>query len=297
MDELRELIKDIVKDCSNNNSSRQNQSSETSKFSTHQNIVNKQDWQIIDKKSKNNVIYIPNEPLPLSNRFKGLPNHNSSNDIHLTVSNNSIGSDVLLNRDSYKSNRQTSFRRENVRTANNISTNRRPSLVVNNHPENQHVFKTVPGNRTYSDITKKGKDIKIFADSIPRCLRMNEFNRFINSGKAYLKAFPGAKASRIHHYIIPTLIEETPDIVILHVGCNDLSPKNNIQVNVDEIANEIINTGKTCCQHGVEKVFISSIICSNNNRKQIFINKLNDILEEKCATLGFTLLFFFVFFI
>ena len=74
--------------------------------------------------------------------------------------------------------------------------------MVNNHPENQHVFKTVPGNRTYSYITKKGKAIKLFADSIPRGLRMNEFNRFINSGKAYLKAFPGATASRIHHYII-----------------------------------------------------------------------------------------------
>ena len=75
-------------------------------------------------------------------------------------------------------------------------------------------------------------------------------------------------------------MEEKSHIVILHVGYNDLSSKNNFQVNVDEIANEIINTGKTCCQHGVEKVFISSIICSNNNRKKMLINKLNDIIEE-----------------
>ena len=36
-------------------------------------------------------------------------------------------------------------------------------------------------------------------------------------------------------------------------------PKNNFQVNVDEIANEIINTGKTCYQHGVDKVLYQAL--------------------------------------
>ena len=79
--------------------------------------------------------------------------------------------------------------------------------------------------RSYNDISRVGKNINILSDSIPRGLRMREFNSFVNSGKADLKAFPGATASRLHHYILPTLEEDKPDVVIIHVGFNDLSPK------------------------------------------------------------------------
>ena len=69
----------------------------------------------------------------------------------------------------------------------------------------------------------------------------------------HIKAFQGATAKRLHHYILPTLEEENPDIVILHVGYNDLAPKDNDleNINVESVANEIINIGKMCNQHGV----------------------------------------------
>ena len=31
-----------------------------------------------------------------------------------------------------------------------------------------NIIKTVPGNSTYSDVTKSGKNIKLMSDSIPR---------------------------------------------------------------------------------------------------------------------------------
>ena len=46
---------------------------------------------------------------------------------------------------------------------------------------------------------------------------MREFNSFVNSGKAHLKAFLGATASRLHHYILPTLEEDKSGVVIIHV--------------------------------------------------------------------------------
>ena len=98
---------------------------------------------------------------------------------------------------------------------------KRPTVVCNNHPENQDVI-----NKSYNNEKSTGKNIKIISDSIPRGLRMYEFNHYVTSGKAHLKAFLGATAKRLHDYILPTLYEDNPDVVILHVGYNDLSPKN-----------------------------------------------------------------------
>ena len=57
----------------------------------------------------------------------------------------------------------------------------RPSVVINQHPENKILFGNIvrPGNSSYSDITRYGKNIKIICGSIPKGLRMYEFNKYI----------------------------------------------------------------------------------------------------------------------
>ena len=149
-----------------------------------------------------------------------------------------------------------------------------------------NIINSVPGNSSYSDVTKSGKNIKLMSDSIPRGLRMREFNNLVKGGKTQLKAFPGATAKRLHHYILPTLEEDKPDIVIIHVGCNDISP-NNENVDVKLVGEEILSIGKTCLKHGVEKVFISSIVCNRNFMKQKLINNLNEYIRENCEKQGF----------
>ena len=47
----------------------------------------------------------------------------------------------------------------------------------------------------------------IISDSIPRGLKMRAFNSYIKGGRAHIKAFQGATAKRLHHYILPTLEE------------------------------------------------------------------------------------------
>ena len=61
---------------------------------------------------------------------------------------------------------------------------RRPQVVVNQHPENQTVFNKklplVPGKKSYSESVKgrsTGKDVFIFSDSLPKGIRMYEFNK------------------------------------------------------------------------------------------------------------------------
>ena len=85
-------------------------------------------------------------------------------------------------------------------------------------------------------------------------------------------------------YILPTLYEDNPDAVILHVGYNDLSPKNGQldDIEVSKVTKEILDIGETCRMQGVSKVFISGLICNRNHQKQLLINDLNNLLKESC---------------
>ena len=53
------------------------------------------------------------------------------------------------------------------------------------------------------------------------------------------------------------------------------------------VADVIIDMGKVCIKNDVNKVFISSIVCSKNFMKQKLINELNDVLKERCVVYGF----------
>ena len=72
------------------------------------------------------------------------------------------------------------------RTSNNISNkSRKPSVVVNNYPENQHSYGR-KFSASESKFSKRKKQIVIFSDSIPRGIRLREFNYWLHEGYAQL---------------------------------------------------------------------------------------------------------------
>ena len=99
---------------------------------------------------------------------------------------------------------------------------RRPSIVVNRHPESQ----TISNNRR---ITSQVSNIKIVSDSIPKGIRMPEFNECQNKyndvGKTHLKAFSGTTTTQLHHYIIPTLDDERPKYSLITCWHKRLAPR------------------------------------------------------------------------
>ena len=83
------------------------------------------------------------------------------------------------------------------RTSNNISyKSRRPSVVVNNYPENQHSYGR-KFSASESKFSKRKKQIVIFSDSIPRDIRLREFNYWLHKGYAQLKSFPGGTSKEL----------------------------------------------------------------------------------------------------
>ena len=105
------------------------------------------------------------------------------------------------------------------------SVTRRPQVVVNQFPENQDVYfkpSVAPGNRSYAETVQSLRKVIIFGDSIPRGIRIHEFNSLVKKGYAKMKSFPGATSKELLHYVDPTLRDGIYNTAIIHVGVNDL---------------------------------------------------------------------------
>ena len=62
----------------------------------------------------------------------------------------------------------------------------------------------------------------MFSDSIPKGIRIREFNRYITNATARLKCFPGATSKELKHYVVPTLREESSNSTLIHIGIDDI---------------------------------------------------------------------------
>ena len=125
--------------------------------------------------------------------------------------------------------------------------------------------KVVPGKNTYKEAVKNGKGVVVFTDSMSKGIRVREFNNYFVNGTARFRRFPGSKSKQMLHYITPTLVDDTPEHVILHVGRNNLPTKKESPTKVEEIAQTIVDIGKKCILYGVKTVFISKVITRSAN--------------------------------
>ena len=116
----------------------------------------------------------------------------------------------------------------------NIS--RRPNICTTENYLPNYNPPTVPGNSSYATVSKFGNGIFVVRGSHVKRIKRLDINKELRSGKAFFRLFSGANNRHLDHYIIPTLVDDKPDVVLLHVGTNDiLSNANDI-----ELANHIL---------------------------------------------------------
>ena len=133
-------------------------------------------------------------------------------------------------------------------------------------------------------VNTKRKDIALFADSIPKGMRMKDINSCIKGGKIHLKSFPGAKASQLNHYIKPTLKEYRYDCAIIHAGINDII-RNKNDTDLNNLPDSILEIAKTCQNYNISKVFISALLPSK--RTKVNISQINETLKNLCSRNNF----------
>lgn len=174
-----------------------------------------------------------------------------------------------------------------------LAPTKRPSLVVSEQPDPMPWAKqrVVPGEKAYSSAHKKS--IAIVSDSM--CSRFNEreLSKSFNSGDILLRKFTGATAPQILHYSMEVIESSSIDGLCVVAGTNDISQANanarktQSTVDAQKIAEDIIKVGANARNHGVNNVYISSIV----KRKGIYLDRIrmrvNRILEDLCVREGF----------
>ena len=133
---------------------------------------------------------------------------------------------------------------------------RRPDIFATKNCIKNFIPVTIPGNSNYASVSKNGRKILLAGDSYVKRMRRIGFNKELRNGKAYFLSFRGATSKQLHHYIIPSLVGDKPDAVIIHVGTNDIL----YNVSFEDITRNIMRIGSNCKSDGVNDVFISSIL-------------------------------------
>ena len=99
--------------------------------------------------------------------------------------------------------------------------------------------------------------------------------------------FSGANTKQLDYYVVATLVDETPQTVVMHIGSNNITESTIRQINLDDLAQKIIDIGLKCRSYRVRYIAISSILVRSNIHLNQVISKANNILKVLCATNGF----------
>ena len=126
---------------------------------------------------------INSDTITSPNRFSPLQNY------ELSKSKNDNDENISTNFECNSSTNSTI----KPKSPNKRLSDKRP-VLINQFPENQTDFtrlRTVPGEKPYSSTvkTRYNGNIKVFSDSIPRGIRVRDFNKFVREGKNQISMF------------------------------------------------------------------------------------------------------------
>ena len=111
-------------------------------------------------------------------------------------------------------------------------------------------------------------------------IHKREFNGNLDNGYARIQCFPGATPKYLHHHVLPFLIEDKPQTLVIHGGTNSIRDHDQTP---DKIANQVIDIGKTARSLGVDNIVITGLITRRNGieieRKR---RAVNTELSKKC---------------
>ena len=127
----------------------------------------------------------------------------------------------------------------------------------------------------------------VYADSMPRRIDFREFNRHTPDYHTYFKCFRGANSQSVNHYVDEP-DSNVYDVATIHVGTNDLAPRNkNHPLTDEQIVAIIEETGKKFRSRNIKDIIISSIITRKDHVEDRRRQSVNRLLKEMCLRKNF----------
>ena len=99
-----------------------------------------------------------------------------------------------------------------------------------------------------------------------------------------MNSFSGTTINKLYHFITPVLEEDRSEIVIIHIGSNDMTHNTINSTDAKSISNRIIDIGKKCLLYGVKEVIISSIFIKRQLKLRRIIKQVNEHLRDECRS-------------
>ena len=105
--------------------------------------------------------------------------------------------------------------------------------------------RVTPGNQTYANaVATEKKKTCVIGDShlariTKRSFRTGEERNFV-----IFQCFRGANTKQLDYYVVPTLVDEKPESLILHIGSNDIAKTNYEMLMQNILVNELLTLQK-----------------------------------------------------
>ena len=166
---------------------------------------------------------------------------------------------------------------------------KRPVVVINKYPENQHIFgkrniNVTRRQETYTDaaycnVKNDTHKIIMFTDSFPRGIWMRKFNQ-CTDGIARLRRFLGVTSKELAHYVIPNLKEESFHTALIRVGINDIL-RDQSELKQQLVLQNIMKIAHQCKDHEVKEIILSSVVATGRVNADVIIH-FNESLNNLC---------------
>ena len=134
--------------------------------------------------------------------------------------------------------------------------------------------------------TANKRSAVIIGDSMIKNINGWELKEKIgNNGIVHVKKFSGATIRDMHSYTIPTT-EKKPNLIVLHVGTNDLPSRRGEEEKSEvQIAQEIIELANEIKENNIE-VIISGLVARGDNYEEKR-RKVNFVLADFCSEIDY----------
>ena len=150
----------------------------------------------------------------------------------------------------------------------------------------QIIVKSAIRNTWFHLAIKETKSLLLATAHLSR-IGKERFKKNVDGANVYFKCFSGANTKQLDYYVVPTLVDERSDSVIIHIGSNDITKSNYNNVNVEDLAKKIINIGVKCKAYKVSNIAITSILVRSDPKVNQVIKQVNRLLQVLCKTNNF----------